>query len=75
MPIFEFVCSSCHHEFDELVRASKAADAITCPSCGSRRAERRLSVFAARAANPSKATAAGPGPCGRCGDPNGPCSL
>lgn len=73
MPIFEFKCQSCGHEFEELVRDAKAS--VPCPKCSARKAERRLSVFAARQAAPTRAAQSAPGGCMRCGDPNGPCGM
>ncbi|MFQ5425048.1 MAG: zinc ribbon domain-containing protein [Phycisphaerae bacterium] len=72
MPVFEFHCPSCERDFEEYVRVIKDAHAVACPTCGAQRVQRKLSVFAARAPQPSVAP---PGPCGRCGDPNGPCGM
>jgi putative FmdB family regulatory protein len=75
MPLFEYSCKSCDHQFESLVRGTETP---TCPSCHGTTLERRQSVFAARTAG---ATAAAPqpamGPCGSCGDPRGPgaCSM
>jgi putative FmdB family regulatory protein len=45
MPIYEYRCTSCDEEFEELVSAS--ADASPpCPSCGAEGAQRRFSMFA-----------------------------
>jgi putative FmdB family regulatory protein len=74
MPLFEYACRECDHQFEALVRAS---DTPECPSCHSTSLERRLSVFAAHT-NASPAAAQIPtGPCGSCGDPRGPgaCSM
>ncbi|MFO0974541.1 MAG: zinc ribbon domain-containing protein [Phycisphaerae bacterium] len=73
MPVFEYQCEACRHEFEELVRSAGAADRAACPACGSRKVARKLSVFAARQAE-SRAARPG-GACGRCGDPNGPCGT
>ena len=72
MPIFEYVCRSCEHEFEELVRAANEA-APPCPRCGKRKVERRISVFAARQGQASDPATGGG--CGRCGDPSGPCGM
>jgi len=74
MPIFEYVCTRCHHEFEALVFGKEKAE---CPKCHGKKLEPQLSVFAAVA---SKGTASSPmaaGPCGSCGDPRGPgaCSM
>lgn len=41
MPIYEYVCQDCQHEFEALVRRGKTP---ACPSCGSETLERRLSL-------------------------------
>jgi putative FmdB family regulatory protein len=41
MPMFDFVCSKCRHEFEALVRGSTAA---TCPGCGSVELEKQMSL-------------------------------
>ncbi|HEY1462778.1 MAG TPA: zinc ribbon domain-containing protein [Terriglobales bacterium] len=75
MPIFEYVCKECSHDFEAIVYGSQKAE---CPKCHSKKLEPQLSVFAvsAKGASSSKGSAA-PGPCGSCGDPRGPgsCSL
>jgi putative FmdB family regulatory protein len=72
MPLYEYACKACSHQFEALIRGAETPE---CPSCHGRELERRLSVFAAHtAATPSFAA---PGPCGTCGDPRGPgaCSV
>lgn len=41
MPIFDFVCTSCQHAFEALVRGSATA---ACPQCGSVLLEKQLSL-------------------------------
>ncbi|MES2523424.1 MAG: zinc ribbon domain-containing protein [Gemmatimonadota bacterium] len=41
MPIFDFVCAKCRHEFEALVRNGSAA---ACPACGSTELEKQLSL-------------------------------
>ena len=74
MPIFEYACSQCAHEFEALVRGS---DTPECPSCHGTTLSRRQSTFAARTASASSISEVPMGGCGRCGDPRGPgaCSL
>ena len=43
MPLYDFVCRACQHQFEALVRGS---DAPTCPECRSQDLERLLSTFA-----------------------------
>jgi putative FmdB family regulatory protein len=45
MPIYEYRCTSCNEEFEELVSAA-AKISPPCPSCGAEGAERRFSMFA-----------------------------
>ncbi|MBU6259863.1 MAG: zinc ribbon domain-containing protein [Burkholderiales bacterium] len=72
MPIYEYACRECGREFEQLVRSDTVAQ---CPRCGSGALDKQLSVFATSAAAP--APAAGTGPCGACGHPDGPgaCGL
>ena len=71
MPIYEFACSACNNEFEELVSMT-ASTSVTCPSCGSNRTEKQLSSFqrvrVGRGDLPAAVTAAaGAGGGGCCG--------
>ncbi len=44
MPIYEYVCMSCESHFEELVRNDETPP---CPDCGSKKAKKQFSVFAA----------------------------
>ncbi len=72
MPLYEFQCKGCGHEFEDLVLGSARP---ACPSCNSQQLERLLSVFAVNGAADDPMPAAGA--CGSCGDPRGPgaCSM
>lgn len=75
MPIFEYVCKECEHEFEALVFGSDKAE---CPKCHSKKLAPQLSVFAVAAKGSASVSASpSPGPCGSCGDARGPgaCSL
>jgi len=74
MPIFEYVCKQCNHQFEALVYGSNKAE---CPSCKSERLEKQLSVFAASTGENRSAVSLPSGSCGTCGDPRGPgsCSI
>ncbi len=48
MPLFEFQCTDCKDEFEELVRSSTAVVEVKCPQCGSQHVKRKLSVFASK---------------------------
>lgn len=73
MPIYEYACQACGREFEALVRSNTVP---ACPQCHSAQLEKRLSVFATASSAPA-AVQTMPGPCGACGNPNGPgsCSL
>lgn len=45
MPLFEYVCTACGHEFEELVFGGK--EPTKCPKCGQAKIKRKLSVFGA----------------------------
>jgi putative FmdB family regulatory protein len=46
VPLYEYRCAECEHEFETLVPAGRA-DQATCPSCGTDEVRRLLSLFAA----------------------------
>lgn len=60
MPLYEYKCVGCGHQFEVLVL--KASQAIACPSCDGESVERLVSMFAvssegSRQANTAKAYA------------------
>lgn len=44
MPLYEYRCTGCCHEFERLVM--NTAQTIACPSCAGESVERLLSMFA-----------------------------
>jgi putative FmdB family regulatory protein len=73
MPIFEYVCKECQHEFEALIYGSEKAE---CPKCHGAKLDARLSVFAV-STKAATTTVPSVGACGSCGDPRGPgaCSF
>jgi putative FmdB family regulatory protein len=43
VPIYEYSCSACSHEFEKLVRGDTTPPP-SCPSCGAPNVERRFSL-------------------------------
>jgi putative FmdB family regulatory protein len=76
MPIFEYVCKECNHEFEAIVYGSQKAD---CPKCHGKKLTTQLSVFAvsSKGASSAGSAASSVAPCGSCGDERGPgaCSM
>lgn len=71
MPIYEYACGNCSHDFEALVRMDEKT---ACPECGSRKLEKRWSVPAAHSSRSSSlpvCDAPRRGPCGMggCGLP------
>ena len=68
MPIYEFHCKTCRSEFKTLRAVEKVAD-VRCPTCGTEKVARLLSVTAHAAtreeacAMPSGGCALNPGAC------------
>ncbi|HEY6767774.1 MAG TPA: zinc ribbon domain-containing protein [Candidatus Sulfotelmatobacter sp.] len=77
MPIFEYICQKCNHQFEALVYGDQKAQ---CPKCHAGKLAPQLSVFAVstKGSYASSSSSARPaGACGSCGDPRGPgaCSM
>lgn len=56
MPMYEFSCSKCGDEFEELVRNAEAVKDVACPACGSRKVKKKLSTFASKVQGSSSAS-------------------
>ena len=71
MPIYEYRCPECGHDFESLVRSAAATPA--CPGCGCASPEKKLSAFATLGDHGG--AEAFPAACGSCGHPGGPGSC
>lgn len=70
MPLFEYRCSACGHQFEFLARGGATP---SCPKCDSASLEKQLSVFAVGASGGSAAAKLpADSPCASCGVPGGP---
>jgi putative FmdB family regulatory protein len=76
MPIYEFVCKECGHDFEKLRSMSRMDEKAPCPECEGETL-RKLSVFAAFSSSPSGTmSAVGGMPGGCCGGGGGcACSM
>ena len=43
MPIFEYECKSCKHEFSALILKASEADELRCPACNKKRLKKLIS--------------------------------
>ncbi len=74
MPIYEYVCLNCKHEF-ELIRPMNQADQpLECSRCGGEEVKRRISLFYAESGGRTVPGTSGAscggcagGDCGHCG--------
>lgn len=79
MPIYEYLCEKCEHEFEHLAKSMAASgEKVECPKCGSKKTGRKLSVCAIKGGRPeARAASSGhrhSGSCG-CGRPHGSCGM
>ncbi len=49
MPIYDYACKKCEHEFEALVQGRSKPD---CPKCGSKSLEKLISGFSAHKPEP-----------------------
>jgi putative FmdB family regulatory protein len=68
MPLFEYTCKKCDHQFETLVMGSTKP---VCPKCNSAKLEKMLSTFAV-SSNGGTDPQSTMGACGSCGDSRGP---
>ena len=70
IPIYEFSCEACGHEFEQLV--FRSGENAPCPECDSSDVRRMMSAFAIKSG--SKFVAASGASCGSCTPGPGGCS-
>ncbi|HUT64523.1 MAG TPA: zinc ribbon domain-containing protein [Spirochaetota bacterium] len=62
MPVYEYLCKDCSHQFEKLVRGYK--ESTLCPQCNSRKVSKLFSTFACRGtASPSESASSGCSSC------------
>ncbi len=79
MPLFEYRCEHCKKSFEFLAMSARER-ATECPTCGSRKVEKKLSIFATSRSSASDdfgdaggESEGGDDTCGPCGGPPGSC--
>ena len=76
MPIYEYTCQGCGGRFEQLQRSMSDETKPKCPTCGSPKTARALSVFAVGAESGGKTSGSADAPmCGRCGGEPGSCAT
>jgi len=58
MPIFEFKCRKCCHQFETLASQKEDGSGLKCPECGAPAPEKLMSMFSASGTE-SKASGGG----------------
>lgn len=64
MRLYDFQCTHCDAEFEELVRSSETGENVTCPHCGETGARKLLSGFAVGNRGGGGSLSSGGGGCG-----------
>ncbi|MCP4662363.1 MAG: zinc ribbon domain-containing protein [bacterium] len=65
MPLYEYRCDDCGHQFEILQRMDEGADGLACPECGRERLGKQFSTFAS-AVSDGPSAAQMPPSCGDC---------
>ena len=55
MPLYEYTCELCRHEWEEVQKMNSPAT-LTCPDCGAERAKRLISASSFRLTGPGWAS-------------------
>ncbi len=69
MPIYEYICQDCRHEFEALRSMSQADLAMACTKCGGENIKRKISNFFAESGGKAVAGMSEPS-CGSCAGGN-----
>ncbi len=70
MPIFEYHCQSCNHDFEKLVFGRDPV--VECPLCGQNKVEKLMSTCAAKVGYKFTSASSPKSSCGSCS--SGSCS-
>ncbi len=64
MPIYEYRCNECGHEFEKLVRLMSGTPEIECPNCHSKNCKKAISLFGTSQSGTTGSSAAACAPSG-----------
>ena len=53
MPLYEYECKECGHQFEQLVSISNADKQQTCPKCGGKDTQKLFSAFSTKSSGSS----------------------
>jgi putative FmdB family regulatory protein len=56
MPLYEYVCEACDHQFETMQSVSAKPEETICPKCQTTRSRRIMSSFASKIVGTHKAT-------------------
>ena len=45
MPIYEYHCTDCDTDFEQLLRSMSSQEIINCPACGGQHVKKAISLF------------------------------
>jgi putative FmdB family regulatory protein len=45
MPIYEFECTKCHHEFEAFLKLDESYENLECPKCGQKSPKKLISAI------------------------------
>ena len=48
MPVYEYVCEACDHQYELMQALNAKADETTCPKCNTTKSKRVMSSFASK---------------------------
>jgi putative FmdB family regulatory protein len=45
MPVYDYLCTDCHKEFEKVLTLDQHEKQVTCPHCGSKNVEQEAKAF------------------------------
>lgn len=67
MPMFEFHCTKCNCDFEELVRTG---DKVQCPKCKGRKVQKKMSACSHKSSGGKFVSSSGGSGCSSCSKPS-----